>query len=158
MLDFRWNYGGYDITPIESKAIRTYTYGVLSGWYSGSGVDGGVGLVKKLSSNDDWDFHKSSSSSEYDYTWYAMFDGVQSSSPGINEFVCESYSGEFTIGFPGDICVNMIRIRVGIHEYSSSSRPKYVKLYASNDLISWTQIWSYWGDFVKATGRIHMQK
>jgi len=152
MLDFRWNYGGYDITPIESKAMRTFTYSVLTRWYGGGGVSGNIGIVRKLYSNDDWSWHRSSSSSAYDYTWYAMFDGAQSQSPGINEFVCDSSSGEFSIGFPNDVCINRFRIRVGVHEYSSSDRPKYLKLYASNNLEDWTQIWIYWGDFVKSDG------
>ena len=39
LMDYRWRYGGYDITWLEYRLNKTYVYATFSSWYKGNGYN-----------------------------------------------------------------------------------------------------------------------
>jgi hypothetical protein len=153
LLDYRWHEGGYDITRHEMKLSKNFVYNKFMSWYDSNELVGTFDLVPTLNSVSDLGKRIWAPTEESYNTAFMSFDGVQSTKPGEHEFVLKnSKSGYIGVDLGKKFIVNGVRVRCGTHIYAGSDAPAYIRIYGSNDKISWTRIASWWYHLVPEDG------
>jgi len=153
VLNYRWHYGGYELSPAEMKVLKPYIYQTFQRWYPGVGISSYIPLVKHANSNSDVGFDIGSIYTPYEDSLYKIFNGKVSTKKGVDEIVFpHTTAGYIYIDFKETIPVYGIQIRIGTHDEAESDKPVGLQVYASKDKEQWDRVWHTYNDIIDKQG------